>query len=138
MKASDIAQQVSEGFADRYEHFKEFQRNPTYRAYWDLCLDAIADRDFLLCVVFCNDVFEIPPIKTFLTYHRDRLIVLTGDEKAKLDLFVKRSMGAVWAMAFKFVLGYSEQKSVSVSMSEYFQVKTASMYSGKPGPIEIE
>jgi len=138
MKTSDIVQQVADGFADTYSHFKDFQQNPKCHIYWDKCVESIADRDFLVCVIFCNDVFAIPPVKTFLTYYREDFIRLTGDEKARLDTFVKRSIGAFWGMVFKFVLGYSEQKSVSVSMNDYFFVKTASIYDGKTKQFTIE
>ena len=138
MKTSDIFQQVTTGFSETYTHFKEFQQNPEYRAYWDKCVESITDRDFLICVIFCNDVFAIPPVKTFLTCYREDFIRLTGDERARLNIFIKRAIGAFWGMVFKFVLNYTDQKSVSVSMNEYFFVKTASVYSGAENPREIE
>jgi hypothetical protein len=73
-----------------------------------------------------------------LTYHRDDFIRITGDEQARLNTFVKRGIGAFWGMVFKFVLGYSEQKSVSVSMNDYFLVKTASVYGGRTASVIIE
>ena len=84
-------------------------------------------------VIFCNDVFSIPPVKTFLTYYRDYFISLSDKPKAELDVFVKKGIGAFWGMVFKTVLKYQEQKSVSVSMYDYFIVKTASCFSS---PIE--
>jgi len=138
MTTGEISQRISNGFTDVYTHFKEFQHSCEYRAYWDKCLDSLADRDFLICVIFCNDVFAIPPVKTFLTYFRDDFIRLTGDERARLDTFVKRGIGAFWGMVFKFVFGYTKQKSVSVSMNEYFMVKAASVYGGKPTNLTIE
>ena len=109
---NDIVQRVTERFADKYNHFKEFQHNPEYSAYWGKCVESITDRDFLVCVIFCNDVFGIPPVKTFLTVYKEDFIKLAGDERAH---FVKRSIGAFWGTVFKFVLGYTEQKSVSVA-----------------------
>lgn len=138
MKTSDIVQRVIDGFSDAYSHFKEFQQSPEYSAYWDKCLESIANRDFLICVIFCNDMFAIPPVKTFLTCHREDFVRFTGDEQARLDTFVKRGIGAFWGMVFKIVLGYTEQKSVSVSMNEYFMVKTASVYAGKPDNLRID
>jgi hypothetical protein len=131
----NIVERVIDGFGSAYTQFREFQQSPEYRVYWDKCVESISDGDFLLCVQFCNDTFGIPPVKTFLTYYRDDFIRLTSDKQARLDTFVKRSIGAFWGMVFKFVLGYSEQKSVSVSMNDYFFVKTASVYSGKPNLI---
>ena len=138
MKTSDIVKQVTDDFTEKYSHFKEFQHNPMYQPYWNKCIESIKDSDFLKCVIFCNDVFSIPPVKTFLTYYRDDFIQLTGDKSAKLDTFVKRGIGAFWGMVFKFVLGYTVNKSMSVSMHEYFFVKTASVYSGKTTDADIE
>jgi hypothetical protein len=138
MTIQDITQRTTEGFAGYYTHFKEFQQGAEHRVYWDKCVEALTDRDFLVCAVFCNDVFAIPPVKTFLTRHREDFIRLTGDERAVLDTFVKRAIGAFWGMVFKFVLGYSEQKSVSVSMNDFFQVKTASVYGGRPGNLQLD
>ncbi|MDR1705017.1 MAG: hypothetical protein LBS19_10105 [Clostridiales bacterium] len=132
MNSDDIIKRVTDGFSDVYTHFKEFQHNPEYRDYWGKCIESAADRDFLICVIFCNDTFAIPPVKTFLTHYREDIIKLTGDKQARLDTFVKRGIGAFWGMVFKSVLGYTEQKSVSVSMNDYFMVKTASVFAGKP------
>ena len=138
MKTSDIVQRVTDGFADTYKHFKDFQRNDKYSVYWDKCIESVANRDLLSNIIFCNDVFAIPPVKTFLTYYREDFIRLTGDERARLDTFVKRGIGAFWGMVFKFVLRYTEQKSVSVSLNDYFLVKTASVYGGKAAVTLIE
>jgi hypothetical protein len=138
MKTQNIIQQVTDEFVDTYSHFKEFLQKSEYRGYWNKCIECIADRDLLNNIIFCNDVFAIPPVKTFLTYYRDDFILLTGNKQAQLETFVKRSIGAFWGMVFKFVLGYTEQKSVSVSMNEYFMVKTASVYSGAKVPRDIE
>ena len=138
MTVSNIAQQATDGFAVTYYNFKDFQQGMEYRPYWDKCIECVNDRDLLINIIFCNDVYGVPPVKTFLTVYREDLIRLTGDERAVLDTFLKRSIGAFWGMVFKFVLGYTEQKSVSVSMNEYFEVRTASAYAGKPEDLTIE
>ena len=138
MNVNEIVQRVTSDFADIYSHFKDFQQNDKYLPYWEKCVESIKDRDFLMCVIFCNDVFSIPPVKTFLTYYRDDFVRLTGNERAQLDLFVKRGIGAFWGMVFKGVLGYKDNNSVSVSMNDYFMVKTASLYSGRDTPLVIE
>jgi len=130
MQTSDIVNQVEKSFTDTYTHFKEFQNNNDYRAYWEQCIKAVSERDLLISIIFCNDIFAIPPVKTFLTYYKDDFILLTGKTNAELDIYVKRAIGAFWGMVFKFALGYKEQKSVSVSMNDYFMVKTASVYGG--------
>ena len=128
MKNNDIVKRVTDDFSKVYPHFKEFQQNKEYIPYWNKCIESVADRDFLICLIFCNDVFTIPPVKTFLTCYREYFVQILGDNQIQLDTFVKRGIGAFWGMVFKSILGYSKQESVSVSMSD-FTVKTASVYS---------
>lgn len=119
---------IEKNFAATYTHFKEFQENPEYKPYWNKCMEAICDQELLSHIVFCNDVFGIPPVKTFLSYYKNDFILLTGKANAELPIFVKKSIGAFWGMVFKFGLNYIGQKSVSVSMNEYFMVKTATYF----------
>ncbi len=133
MNINTIAKQVEDYFADNYPQFKEFQQKKEYKPYWDKCMECLQDRDVLINIIFCNDIFSIPPVKTFLTYYLNDFIIITGDNQAILDTPLKRRIGAFWGMVFKFVLGYTEQKTVSVSMNEHFMVKTASVYSFKNG-----
>ena len=138
LRTSDIADQVTGRFAEIYTHFKEFRQSNDHRPYWDKCVESLHDRDFLVSVIFCNDVFDIPPVKTFLTKYRDDFILLTGKPDARLDIFVKRGIGAFWGMVFKFVLGYRGQQSVSVSMNKHFMVKTATVFSDPADAVVIE
>ncbi len=137
MTTVQIIERVEQRFADVYNHFKELQQKPEYRPYWDKCIESLANRDLLVNIIFCNDTFEIPPVKTFLTVYREELVKITGDELARLDPFVKRGIGAFWGMVFKFVFGYTEQRSVSISTGGYFMVKTASVYGNPKKPVEI-
>ena len=111
---------LEENFSEVYTHFKEFQQNEEYSPYWNKCMEAICDKQLLSHIVFCNDVFSIPPVKTFLMYYKNDFIILTGKSNAELPVFVKKSIGAFWGMVFKFGLKYKGQKSVSVSMNDYF------------------
>lgn len=138
MTVQDIAIMVENEFSKFYPHFQEFQKNTDYKKYWGKCIEAVLDRELLSHIIFCNDLFSIPPIKTFLMYYRDDFIIITGKSNAELDAFVKRSIGAFWGMVLKSVFRYQEQKSVSVSMYEYFIVKTASCYSNPKGKIKLE
>lgn len=138
MTAQDIAIKVENEFSKVYIHFQEFQQNINYRKYWDKCVEAVMDRELLSHIIFCNDLFSIPPVKTFLMNYRDDFILITGKSNAELDMFVKKSIGAFWGMVFKFALGYQDQKSVSVSMYDYFVVKTASCFSNPKTKIRLE
>lgn len=125
---NDIANQTELHFSNYYRHFKEFQISPVYRPYWDKCMEAIQDRELLSHIIFCNDLFHIPPVKTFLLYYEQDFVSITGREDAALDLFVKKAIGAFWGMVFKFVLGYQGQESVSVSLNHMFFVRTATWF----------
>ena len=138
MKTQEIIDRIESDFSKVYTHFREFQYNEAYKKYWDKCLDAVMNRELLSNIVFCNDIFSIPPVKTFLTVYRDEIILITGKPNAELDMYVKKSIGAFWGMVFKIVLGYQEQKSVSVSMFDYFIVKTASCFSNPKLKITLE
>ncbi len=119
---------IETNFSEIYTHFREFQENKEYEPYWNKCIEAICDKQLLSNIMFCNDIFCIPPVKTFLTYYKDDFIVMTGRPDAELPIFVKKSIGAFWGMVFKFGLQYKGQKSVSVSMNEYFKVRTATYF----------
>ncbi len=124
----EIVQKTSAGFPEKYPQFKEFQNNELYFPFWKLCVQALQDRDLMGHIIFCNDLFGIPPAKTFLCFYAETLKTLTGTEDAKLDNFTKKAIGAVFGYVFKFVFEYDGQKSVSVSLNKMFYVKTASYY----------
>jgi hypothetical protein len=138
MKMREIAAHINDNFSIKYVQFGGFQKKEQYIKYWNKCMDVFKDRDLLNCIIFCNDVFCIPPVKTFLFRFRNDFIQITGKNNAELDDFVKRSIGAFWAMVFKDLLEYQTQKSISVSMNDYFMVKTASCYSNPKIEITLE
>ncbi len=129
MNNEEIVNKVTEEFSETYSHFKDFQGKEEYRQYWDLCIKAVENEKLFSNIQFCNDIFQIPPVKTFLFVHRDELIEITGDPKASLKdkPFLKRCIGAFWGMVFKFCLGYTGQESVHIA-SDYFGVRSATYY----------
>lgn len=134
----ELIVKIEEEFSIVYKQFKDFQLNKNYQKYWDKCIEAIRDTELLSHIIFCNDLFSIPPIKTFLMYYKDDFILITGKSNAELDVYVKKSIGAFWGMVFKYVLTYQEQKSVSVSMYDYFIIKTATYFSNPRVKIKLE
>lgn len=124
----EIVHKTITDFGQKYPHFKEFQTEERYFHYWKLCLQAMQDRDLLGHIIFCNDLFCIPPVKTFLCFFKENLVSITGREDAKLEDFAKKSLGAVWGYLFKYVFEYAGQKSVSVSLNRMFMLKTATYY----------
>ena len=133
-----ITKQVEDRFSTSYRHFKEFQESPDYRPYWDKCMETVRDRELLSHIIFCNDLLRIPPVKTFLLYYEQDFIRITGREDAALEPFVKKAIGAFWGMVFKFVLGYREQESVSISLNQRFFVRTATYFQNPAQPVELK
>lgn len=133
----EITEKTTKEFSNKYVHFKEFQENDLYKPYWTKCIEAAGDKELLSHIIFCNDIFNIPPVKTFLTYYKQDFIKITNRGDAELDVYIKKSIGAFWGMVFKFVLEYQEQKSVSVSMNDYFMVKTATFFSTPKEKLEL-
>ena len=127
MDCIEISKKVTDEFSSIYTHFKEFQQNEIYAQYWYKCMEAIDDEKLMQNIIFCNDIFCIPPVKTFLTFYKNDFIKITGNIDPTLDAFIKKSIGAFWGMVFKFVLKYTGQKSVSVSMKD-FSVVTATYF----------
>lgn len=139
ISCTKIVDTVTESFCDanRYKQFAEFQWRPAYRPYWDKCIEAISDPELLSHIIFCNDLFHIPPVKTFLLYFREDIVAITGREDALLPTFIKQSIGAFWGMVFKFVLGYQNQENVSISLNRYFMVRTATYFFDPVEKIEL-
>lgn len=138
MTTQEIASKVELQFSDYYKQFKDFQLKGEYRAYWELCMEAVRDAELLGHIVFCNDLFRIPPVKTFLLYYEQELVRITGREDAALDSYVKRAIGAFWGMVFKVCLGYQAQESVSISLTQRFMVRTATCYMGQREKIKLD
>ncbi len=65
---------VIEEFSKKYTHFKNFQEDEQYAEYWKLCIEAVTDIQVFSGIIFCNDLYQIPPTKTFLLYYHDQLL----------------------------------------------------------------
>ena len=152
-----IAEQVETRFSDCYrlrlifrlqllcDEFFIFlpDRLSSLRVLDDLLLAAVRllkgeDRELLSHIIFCNDLLRIPPVKTFLLYYAQDFIRMTGREDAALEPFVKKAIGAFWGMVFKFVLGYRDQESVSISLNQRFFVRTATCFQNPAEPVQLK
>jgi hypothetical protein len=135
MKTQEIITRVKDDFANKYKNFKDFQGNKDkeYHQFWNLCIKSLGDRDLLVGIIFANDLFEIPPVKTFLGYYQKEInaIVSKREKGVYLELYEKQAIGAFWAMVFRFVLDYPDdaRKSISIASRDFFGVKTATAYS---------
>ena len=136
MSQEELRQRIEHGISQRYSQFETLINGEEFRPFRELCMDMASNRELLGHVVFCNDLFHIPPVKTFLLYHRERLQPLVDsslqglsdeatEDKARM---LKRSLGAFWGAVFKGALGYQESKTVTVTLSSPLPVSTASYF----------
>ena len=75
-------------------------------------MQAATDKELLGHIVFCNDLFCIPPVKTFLEYFKNNLQEITGDKNAVLSDFQKRAIGAFWGFVLNLCLIITIQKTL--------------------------
>ena len=133
MNTDDISRIVEDEFVSVYSHFKEFQTDQQFQNMWKLCMDTVNDRDSMLNIVFCNDMYQIPPVKVFIDINRQELESLKSDkglfdDKGCLKTYVKQSLGAFWGMVFRYGLGYDDRNVSTVVASKYYGVRTASHF----------
>ena len=126
---------IESGFAERYSNFKEFQTDSIFRPLWDLCMKTVADTQQLNIIIFCNDTYEMPPVKVFVDINRREIEALCQsgdtslfDENGRFKTYTKQSLGAFWGMVFRFGLMYQDRKSVFVVREKYFGISTASRF----------
>ncbi|MBQ2803914.1 MAG: hypothetical protein IJF07_08455 [Lachnospiraceae bacterium] len=136
MERIDIIREMTRnGFSEKYKNFKEFQMDERYQKMWKLCMHTLERRDLLLNMIFCNDVYQIPPVRTFIEINREELELLREEDKEQiffegkeLKTFIKQSIGAYWGMVFKYILGYTKRKTVSVVKEKNYGVQSASRF----------
>ncbi len=124
ISTSTIEKKIYEDFAKTYKAFGNFMDSGEL---WDNCILAIRDATLLGHVIFCNDIHQIPPVHTFLKANKNI--------KSDLTQMEKRSIGAFWGFVFKFVFGYSNQKSVTARVNS---IKTATYFFGNNESVIIK
>lgn len=97
----------------------------TENKYYHAFLDLLKDEVLLEKIKFCNDVLQIPPLKTFIVHERDYL---------KKDIFnqemnsvAKRGLGACFGYFYKFIYGGYDSEQ-SWFNDEATTIKTASYF----------
>ncbi len=135
MKVEEVEDIVKEGYAETYYTFKEFMLDEKYQALWNLCIETLKNRDHLINIIFCNDIYQIPPTRVFVDINREQLNILmeqdsdnTFFQNGYLKTYVKQSVGAFWGMVFRFALGYEDKRTVSVVKEKNFGIQTASRF----------
>lgn len=101
------------------------------RKYLNLFLKLLEDEELLKHIKFANDVLEIPPIRTFITYHRDYL--KEDVFNTPMSAIAKRGLGACFGYLYKNIYfeKYGEKyDSVQTWFNdkEKTKIKTASYF----------
>ena len=94
--------------------------------YYTPFLELLKDEALLEKIRFANDVLKVPPLKSFILYHRDYL----KDEifNGKLEPRTKRGLGACFGYLYKFIYGGYEAEQVWFDDKQYTKLKSASYF----------
>lgn len=130
---------VTLDFAEKYSNFSEFSTSEKYKPIWNLCIDTLKCEDYVKNIKFCNDYYNMPPVRVFLDINRRQI-----NEIAQLDFsgelftesnscylmknFLKQSLGAFWGMVFRFGLHYDDRRTVTMIKDKYYGIATASRF----------
>ena len=136
MDANVIRSVIVKDFAQTYNPFQKFASDAEYAPLWDLLLKTASCRDNMIIIRFCNDVYNMPPVKVFADICRSQLNELRKndvkniffDVSGNMHAYIKRAIGAFWSMVFRFALGYTKYKSVAIVKERYYGIQTASRF----------
>ena len=99
------------------------------KKYYNLFLVLLKDEDLLDKIKFANDVLRIPPIKTFIVYHRDYLKDDVFNER--MSPIAKRGLGACFGYLYKFIYGGYESEQTWFNDEKTTSIRTASFFKKK-------
>ena len=117
----ELTERFNNGFVKMYASSSALLNDEKYNEIKELCFKAASDSDLLNNIIFCNDTFSIPPVKTFFIVYKNEL----AEIDSKLDSFPKREIGAFWGFIFKGILNYSSSKSVTVTFDKEIKVRVS-------------
>lgn len=125
---------VEDAFLEIYPNFKKFldDNDKNVAALRKLCYQAACDEQILSNFIFCNDKFQIPPVRSFCAQYEDDIKKIRDNCVGnKLSDSLKRGLGAFWGAVFKGCLGYDEPVNKPVPLKEELGVSTASFFRHK-------
>jgi|GEM_PF-6223326 len=114
------AEWVENGHVGRLAELYTITQDARFKPYLELCKKAVQDTRLLNGIIFCNDVLQVPPVKTFVIANKKAIekIKVKYGEPAK-DSPVNRCIGAFWGYIFRFILNYDTPiNGVSISLKE--------------------
>ncbi|NBI66806.1 hypothetical protein D1646_08240 [Pseudoflavonifractor sp. 60] len=124
-----LEQAFRQDFAKKYRRFGGFMDSGPL---WEEFCQVLGNRELLSHILFCNDVMQIPPVRTHLMISKSR-----GGAAAsrKLNVREKQELGAAYGFLFKEVFHYPRQESVSCVINT---LKTATRYEqDEAQPLEL-
>lgn len=130
---------VTLDFTEKYSNFSDFAESEQYKPIWNLCIQTIQCEDYVKNIRFCNDYYNMPPVRVFIDINRTALdeiamrdfgedLFLERNGKYVMQHFLKQSIGAFWGMVFRFGLHYDERRTVTMIKDKYYGIATASRF----------
>ena len=116
----DIVYAINSDFQKNYPAIK------TSGVIWDECMKAVNDPKLMNYIIYRNDEFKIPPVKTFLEVNK----TLTGDFTAHES----QTIGKFWGFIFQIVFN---KKRIPGTTIEIKDVGGASYYEGVNNDIIV-
>lgn len=110
-------------FLDKYHGSDKFLSEGA--KYYKLFLELLKDKELLDKIKFANDVLRVPPIESFIKYHRDYLKKDVFNEK--LPSAIKQGFGALFGYLYRFIYGGYEPKQAWIN-DQITGIKTASRF----------
>ena len=121
-----ITNEINKNFGTAYASQRWFIESGTV---WNDCMNTVLDAELMNHIIFCNDVLEIPPVKTFL-----KADINISSVTEKRD---KQAIGAFWGFVFKFVFHYQNQLE-DVHIDTKGVSKATVFYNCETNPVVIK
>lgn len=109
-------------FLSRYRGMSKFVTEEA--VYYKAFLKLLENDELLANIKFSNDELEIPPIKTFITYERNRGNSIFEKEMTPV---AKRGLGACFGYLYRFIYQGYEPEQTWVN-DDKTSIKTASYF----------
>ena len=111
-------------FLKNYRGLEPFITNEA--KYYKLFLELLEEDDLLDKIKFANDVLQVPPLQTFIIYHREYRKEDIFNEK--MSPVAKRGLGACFGYLYKFIYGGYTSEQTWFNDKNKTEIKTASYF----------
>lgn len=118
IKVSEIEEVFLQDFCREYKRFASFIDNGRV---WNSFKKVVFSKKNLAGIIFCNNVMNIPPVKT-------HLMIDFSMQKSDLPEEERQAIGSLYGFLFKYVFQYEEQKRMTCRIGS---IKSATLFKCK-------